>query len=123
MPTFDQHWATSPKGAAFWDRHPDGQDVREAARAAAAAVSGIASASQIVPDHGPAAGGTVVSIFGDGLTGATGLTFGGDAGTAFAVVNDNEVKATTPVHAAGAVDVVVLHPGGNYTLTDGFTYE
>jgi hypothetical protein len=77
---------------------------------------------QVSPATGPIAGGTVVTITGIGLTGATGVLFGGVAGTAFSVVNDTRITVTTPAHAAGAVDVVVQHPAGNVTAGGAFLY-
>jgi len=76
----------------------------------------------IAPTTGPAAGGTAVVVAGAGLTGSTGVTFGGTAGTAFSVVSDAEVHATTPAHAAGAAAVVVQNPRGNANSPDQFTY-
>mgnify|MGYP000196207050 CR=1 FL=1 len=72
--------------------------------------------------YGPAAGGRVVQIIGVGFTGASGVTFGGTAGTSFSVVSDQLVEVTTPAKAAAAVDVVVQHPNGNSTLAGGYTY-
>lgn len=69
-----------------------------------------------------AAGGEVVLIDGDNLTGATSVTFGGTAGTAFSVLNDNTIQVTTPAKAAGSYDVVVVKGAGNGTLTAGVTY-
>ena len=77
----------------------------------------------VAPATGVAAGGLVTTVTGTGLTGATGVMFGGIAGTAFSVTNDTTVKATTPAHAAGTVDVVVQHPRGNVTKTGGFVYS
>jgi hypothetical protein len=77
----------------------------------------------VTPATGPAAGGTVVTISGDNFFNATGVTFGGTAGTAFTKVNDNTVKVTTPAKAAGAYSVVVNAPGGNGTKANGFTYS
>lgn len=76
----------------------------------------------IVPNTGPQAGGTAVSLLGEGLIGSTGVTFGGTAGTAFSVVNDSQVNVTTPAKAAGAVNVVLANPRGNVTKTGGYTY-
>lgn len=76
----------------------------------------------IDPDAGPLAGGTVVTITGENLTGATGVNFGGTPGTAFTVVSDTEITVTTPAGTAGAVDVVLLSPNGNVTEADAFTY-
>jgi len=74
------------------------------------------------PVTGSTAGGTVVTITGSGFTGATGVTFDGDAGTSFTVVSDTEITVSTPAHAAGAVEVTVVHPGGASTPAT-FTYR
>jgi hypothetical protein len=44
------------------------------------------------------------------------------AATTFTVNNDTQITATTPTHAAGAVNVVVTTPGGTATGTGVFTY-
>lgn len=76
------------------------------------------------PAEGPAAGGTEVTVVADSLEGATGVTFGGVAGTAFTLAADgNSATVVTPAGTAGPVDVVVTgDPDGVATLTDGFTY-
>ena len=74
------------------------------------------------PDSGSTAGGTGVTIAGANFTGATGVTFGGDAATSVSVVSDISITCVTPAHAAGAVDVVVTTSAGSGTLTNGFTY-
>lgn len=52
--------------------------------------------------------GTVVHVLGSGFSNATGVTFNGVAGTAFALIGDGEVDATVPATAtSGAVDVVM----------------
>jgi len=58
-------------------------------------------------------GGTVVTVWGTGFTGATGVTFGGTAAPAFTVTSDSMITVTTPAHAPGVVDVVVEHPNGD----------
>jgi kynureninase len=78
--------------------------------------------SQIVPPGGAVAGGTVVQLYGVGLTGATGVLFDTTAGTAFAVTSDSLLTVTSPAHAAGAVDVTVQHPAGNIVKAAAFTY-
>ena len=80
-------------------------------------------AERVSPPSGLAAGGLAVSVHGSGLTGSTGVTFGGTAGTAFSVVSDAQINVTTPAHAAGAVNVVVANPRGNATVTNGFAYS
>jgi len=76
----------------------------------------------VEPATGDIAGGTVVTIKGQNLIRVTGVTFGGVAGTAFDVVDDDEVTVTTPAHAAGAVAVVATNPSGTDTIAAGFTY-
>ena len=72
-----------------------------------------AAAASIDPTSGSEAGGTVVTITGTGFLGATGVTFGGQPGTAFTVVNDTTITVTTPAGELGVVDVIVLDPTGN----------
>ena len=68
--------------------------------------------SAVVPDEGTTLGGETVTVAGDGFTGATDITFDGTSGTTLAVVDDTEATIVTPAHAAGAVDVHVIGPGG-----------
>lgn len=78
----------------------------------------------LMPNTGPVAGGTTVTISGSGFqaSGAT-ITFGGDAASNDAQT-DVELTVTTPAHAAGAVDVVVTNAwGGSTTSSGAFTYE
>ncbi len=78
--------------------------------------------TDIVPETGLA--GAVVSIVGSDLSGATSVTFGGRAAT-FAVLNDSNIQATSPVPAsAGTVDIVVTTPDGTSSdsAADDFTY-
>ncbi|MEL0627543.1 IPT/TIG domain-containing protein [Salinibacterium amurskyense] len=77
--------------------------------------------SDLTPVIGPIAGGSAVTITGSGFTGATGVTFDGDAGTSFTVVSDTEITVSSPAHAAGEVEVVVEHAGGDVTAGN-FTY-
>ena len=60
------------------------------------------------PNSGAASSGTGVTLTGVGLTGTTGVTFGGTAATSVHVVNSNTVTAVTPVHAVGPVDAMAF---------------
>src|SRR5206468_3045853 len=82
------------------------------------AVSGLSPAS------GPAAGGTSVKITGSGLSGATGVKFGGKDASSYTVDNDGQITATSPAGSAGAVDVTVTGPGGTSatSVADQYTY-
>jgi len=79
--------------------------------------------STISPTSGTTAGGTPVTITGTGfLAGAT-VSLGGTAATGISVVNSTSITATTPAHAAGAVNVVVTNTDTQSgTLTNGYTY-
>jgi hypothetical protein len=67
--------------------------------------------TSVSPDEGPTTGGTVVTISGTKLTGATEVKFGTVAVqcteevTTCKVESDTEIKATTPALTAGTVDV------------------
>ncbi len=80
--------------------------------------------TSITPSSGPTVGGTSVTIAGTNLTGASAVSFGGTAATTFTVDNANQITATAPAHAAGAVDVTVTTAGGTSAtnLGDAFTY-
>ena len=81
-----------------------------------------ATVTQVTPATGPAAGGTVVTITGTNLSGVSGVTFGGTAGTNLQVISQSPIKVTTPARAAGAVAVVVADDAGNVTVANGYTY-
>ncbi len=79
--------------------------------------------TSISPNSGTINGGTAVTITGTGfLAGAT-VSVGGTAATGVTVVNSTSITATTPAHAAGAVNVIVTNSDTQSgTLTQGFTY-
>ncbi len=78
----------------------------------------------VSPNTGPTAGGTAVTITGTNFFAPMTVTFGGVAATNVVVVNGTTLTATTPAHAAGAVDVVVQTCGtaNSPPLPNGFTY-
>jgi hypothetical protein len=63
---------------------------------------------KLEPSFGPHAGGTQVSISGNGFKGANAVNFGVGQGTNFQFVNDGLIRATTPAAAKGANDVQVI---------------
>jgi hypothetical protein len=79
--------------------------------------------TSINPTGGPAAGGTVVTVTGTGLTGATAVKFGLTAATAITVDSDTQIRATSPA-GSGTVHVMVTTPGGTSAASsaDQFTY-
>src|SRR5205814_8739686 len=78
----------------------------------------------INPNVGPAIGGTNVTVDGAGFTGVTKVTFGGTAATGVTFVSDTQVKAVSPVHVGGTVDVQVTTPSGTSAANpaDLFTF-
>lgn len=81
--------------------------------------------SGIDPNSGPAAGGTNVTIKGTGFVDGIHVTFGGVPATAVVIAADTaSLKAVTPAHAAGVVDVEATNPNKQTgTLKGGFTYQ
>ncbi|MBU6280147.1 MAG: IPT/TIG domain-containing protein, partial [Actinomycetales bacterium] len=78
--------------------------------------------STITPASGPTTGGTSVTISGSGMSGATGVTFGGVPGTV-AATSDTSVTVTAPAGSAGTVTVALTTPGGTSSLTNAYTYR
>ena len=78
----------------------------------------------VSPAAGPTAGGTRVVIAGTSLSGATAVTFGSAAATAFTVNSATQITATAPAGSAGTVDITVTTAGGTSALSaaDQFTY-
>jgi hypothetical protein len=73
---------------------------------------------------GPAAGGTVLTITGTNLTGATAVAFGPWAAPTFTVNNATSITVTSPAGTA-TQDVTVTTPGGTSAPVPGdkFTYS
>ncbi|WP_425565424.1 IPT/TIG domain-containing protein, partial [Pedococcus aerophilus] len=78
--------------------------------------------TSISPSTGSTQGGTLVSITGSGFTGSTSVTFAGVAGTSLTVVSDTSLKAVTPAHASGTVDVQVVTPTGKSATSASSKY-
>ena len=75
------------------------------------------------PDHGSTAGGTVVTIGGNFVTGVEAVKFGGVSVPFDADISDGTVTATAPAHSAGIVDVTVTTPGGTSHTTDADEFQ
>ena len=78
--------------------------------------------TRISPASGSTAGGTTVTIAGTGLSGATGVSFGGAAAT-ISADSATQITVTSPP-GTGTVDITVTAPGGISAVTtaDKFTY-
>ncbi len=71
---------------------------------------------------GSTAGGTTVTIAGTHLGATTSVTFGGAAATGLTLTSTTSITLTTPAHAVGTVDVMVITPFGSATDANAFTY-
>ena len=82
--------------------------------------------TSVTASSGPANGGTAVTITGTGFSAGASVRFGGVAAAqgTVTVVNATTITVTTPVRAAGLVDVVVTNTdvSGFGTGTGVFTY-
>jgi IPT/TIG domain/FG-GAP repeat len=71
----------------------------------------------LAPDSGPTAGGTQVTVSGSDFKNAGSVRFGSTPATSFTVVSPTVIKAVSPSHGAGAVDVTVSNSGGTSAVT------
>ena len=78
--------------------------------------------ASISPPSGTTAGGTVITITGTNLTGASSVKVNGVAATSVKVMSATSITAKTPTGTAGAKSVTVTTVGGTATKTSGFTY-
>lgn len=77
--------------------------------------------TSIAPASGPALGGTVVTLTGSDLTGATGVRFGATPARSFTVNGPTSITATAP-GGTGVVDVTVITPSGTTAVTAATRY-
>lgn len=76
---------------------------------------------RVTPSTGDAAGGTTLTIEGEGFTNTTRVLIGGAPAT-FTVTSPTTLEVTTPPHSAGKVDIIVERGQVRATFRDGFTY-
>jgi hypothetical protein len=77
----------------------------------------------IDPAEGTPAGGTAVTIIGNGFAAGASVTFGGQLATSVVVVSSSVIHALTPAGVPGPVDIEVRNSSGlNARLLQGFTY-
>jgi hypothetical protein len=79
--------------------------------------------TSVNPNSGTTVGGTAVTISGTNFVSGATVSFGGMAATNVTVSSSMAIIATTPTHAAGAVNVTVTNPDAqSASLANGFTY-
>ena len=77
----------------------------------------------VSPSTGPAAGGTVVTIGGNGFNAGSWVTFNGIPAATLTVVGSTQIVATTPAGLSGSVSVEVTQVGGpTGSKPNGFTF-
>lgn len=85
-------------------------------------ISGIPEIVAVSPSSGGVNGGERVRITGTRLSAPISVTFGGAPAASIRAISAGEIEVTTPLHAAGAVDVVVNTIHGAGILPNGYTY-
>jgi len=79
------------------------------------------SFTAITPATGPQAGGTPVTISGNGFAGVTAVTLGGTALTNLKVVSDVQITGTTAA-GTGTADLKITNAKGTFTQPGAFSY-
>lgn len=79
--------------------------------------------SGISPASGSVNGGTSVTINGTNFQSGAAVLFGNTAASSVTFVSSTQLRAITPAHTAGTVDVRVTNPDGKFAiLEDGFSF-
>ncbi|REJ96181.1 MAG: hypothetical protein DWQ34_04640 [Planctomycetota bacterium] len=79
--------------------------------------------SSVVPNTGPTAGGTAVTINGSGFATGAGVTFAGVPASGVMVSSGSLITCSTPANMAGGCDVKVTNPDTQTaTQAGGFVY-
>jgi hypothetical protein len=80
--------------------------------------------SSVAPNFGTAAGGTKVTVLGQGFLGVKKVTFGGIDGTHLTIYSDSKLSVDSPVAPSAQVDIQVETPRGtsDTTADDVFHY-
>lgn len=80
--------------------------------------------TNVTPNKGSAAGGTVVTIVGSNFKAGASVTFGGAVAEKVQIQSSSRISATTPAHFPAKVDVQVANSDGQQgSLLQAFTYE
>ncbi len=77
---------------------------------------------QVEPAQGAIAGGTLVTVWGDGFGEGTTLTLGGKPARDLQVVGPHTLTCRTPPSSMGAVEVAVARGSARAVLAEGFTF-
>jgi hypothetical protein len=118
--------AITPGGGGSADvtvRNPDGQ-LATLQAAFNYSLGPAPTITNLSPIQGPSTGGTIVTITGTDFVAGAAVLFGGVASSNVTVVNATTIRATTPMHAPGLVDIVVRNPDNQTaTFLRGFSFN
>ncbi len=76
----------------------------------------------VSPNVGPLSGGTLVTITGPNLAGASGVTIDGAPATSLTIVDSTTVTVLTPAGTVGGKNVSVTSSIGTLSVTNGYFY-
>ncbi len=87
-------------------------------------VANVPSVGSVTPNHGPAAGGTLVTLSGTLFQDGASVFFGEMLAADVVVLSANQITCTTPAHFPAMVDVRVVNPDETeFVRLNGFLYE
>ncbi len=87
-------------------------------------VSNVPTVTSVAPNHGPASGGTLVTVAGTLFQVGATVLFGSAPATDVTVVTETQISCRTPAHFPAQVDVKVLNPDASSgILLNGFRFE
>jgi IPT/TIG domain/FG-GAP repeat len=78
--------------------------------------------TRVIPAEGPTTGGTVVTISGTNLTGATAVKFGSTGAAGFTVKSSTEISAVSPPGRPETVPLQVTTPSGISVVTSAANF-
>lgn len=99
--------------------NPDGTTV---SRANAFTYTGGVTVTRSVPAGGPVAGGTTVTVFGDGFRPGATVKLGDIAATSVIYVNSSQLVVKSAAGAIGTSPITVTNPDGQSAKAGSFTY-
>ncbi len=115
--------ATTPAGAGAVDVTVTNPDTQSVVLHDGFTYTDAPTLTSVMPTSGPVAGMTVVTLSGTNFQMGATAHFHGVPATAVTVNNTLSITATTPAGTAGAADVTVINPDGQFaTLSGGFSY-
>lgn len=122
VPSAPSTLAISPTAPFVYTANSADLQGRTVSKAAITGITPAPSVSGLSVTAGPLSGGGTLTISGDNLTGATGVSFGGAAATIQSGTDDTIAVTVPAVGSAGARNVTVTTAGGTSTQTATYTY-